>query len=651
MVTGPLIAGPAFLGRVHAWPLPRVVRDVAMQLEIGQVLRESTRWQGCSDQEVRSRALALRAAVQEGEDIRRLVVPVYGLVREICRRKLGMAHHPVQIRGALVMARGNIAEMQTGEGKTLTALMPIVLGALDGRGAHVMTSNEYLAKRDAEFARPVLEEFGLTVGYILHAKPQEERARAYQQDVTYGTEKQFGFDFLIDTMTLTKAFGTAAGRREGAPCPGLLQRGHHFALVDEADSILIDQASTPLIISCPQPCPPDEQVLFRWCDATSAKLIADRHYRLDREKRSAKLTQAGCRSVLLTGRPPQIGRFPTDRLFAQVERSLVARECYRGERDYIVLDGKVEIVDEGTGRVLPGRKWQDGLQQAIEVQAGVAFSDPMGTAARITLQSYMKKYGHLCGMTGTATDVADELRAVYRVAVQVIPPHRRCQRKEGATRVFSTLEAKLAAVTEEIGRLVAAGRSVLVGTSSVHSSELCAKRLADAGITAQVLHARHHEQEARIVEAAGEPGMVTVATNMAGRGTDIKLHESVRTAGGLHVLAIELNSSARVDRQLVGRSARQGDPGSFQFFVSLEDDLLRALGPERHRRLMESGRRRRRTELPASWVKPFYEAQILLEQRGERDRGRMLQQETRQLRMFDSLGLDPHVDLLTDTIF
>jgi preprotein translocase subunit SecA len=550
------------------------------------------------------------------------------------------------------MLRGSIVEMQTGEGKTVVAVMASAVPALTGRGCHVVTTNDYLAGRDAEFARPVLAVLGLSVGAIQHEMTATQRRAVYACDVTYGTEREFGFDFLRDQMNQFEREQPSGDSAEETPfgeAEEPVQRELYFALVDEADSVLIDQSRTPLIISCPRPQASADDTLFRWCHRVSADLVQARDFRFAEGQHSATLTEAGCRRVQLTARPPGLDGLRFEELYRQVELALLSRMAFARDRQYVVLDERIEIVDESTGRILEGRKWKQGLQQAIEVQAGVPISNPLGTAARITLQSYFLRYECLGGMTGTASTARREFREVYRLPVVSIPTHAPCRRVAFPPRVFVSQEAKLDAVVAAIAAQIALGRPVLVGTSTVESSEELADCLRRHGLEFQLLHAREHRREAEIVRMAGAAPVVTVATNLAGRGTDIRLSDEVRQAGGLHVIATGMQTSPRIDQQLIGRSARQGDPGSFQIFVSLNDRLLHALPEGFRRRLTRGARPDAAGELPRSWVTPFLRAQQMLERRHARQRRQQLRHEKALWRVHRRLGLHSIVESLDNS--
>lgn len=614
------------------------------------IIHRSDRLTTLSDEELLAMARKVRWEARAGIPLDQLLPDAYALVRESAARTLNMRHFPVQIMGAIAMFEGHIAEMQTGEGKTLTATMPAFLRALSGQGCHVVTVNDYLAGRDCKIMGPVYERLGLTVGKILEKMEADERRQNYAADITYGTSKEMGFDFLRDRLRkgATQEDGSPTVRRflrtlQGSEEP--VQRGHHFALIDEADSILIDEARTPLIIGLTQPNDPSTVNLFRWSNRSAHQLQPRTDYVYEPERRNAWLTDAGCRKLVLMSKPSLLSSIDTERIYSQVEKALTAKHAFERDRDYVIVDNKVVIVDEGTGRVMDGRKWQDGLHQAIEAKEMVPITAATGEAARITVQSFFRQYTHLAGMTGTALQAASELRRTYRLKVTRIPTNRPCIRRGMTPRFFTTQDAKRNAIVDAIQELRAAGRSILVGTPSVEASEALGLLLKDRLVPHQILNARYHEQEAEIVSDAGHAGHVTIATNMAGRGTDILLEEDVRRAGGLHVIATEMHSSKRIDRQLVGRSARQGDPGSYQFFLSLEDELLRCREPREVARKRRVALPDRYGELGRTWLRYFRRVQNFLERMHRRQRKHLLKQERHRLEQYENMGLDPYLEL------
>ena len=526
--------------------------------------------QALADEDFARRMGEYRQAVQDGEKtLDELLPEVFALVREASRRVLGMRHYDVQLIGGMVLHKGKIAEMKTGEGKTLVATLPVALNALSGKGVHVVTVNDYLARRDAEWMGRLYGFLGLTTGIIVHGLDDEERKAAYAADITYGTNNEFGFDYLRDNMKFY--------------AEQLVQRGHSFAIVDEVDSILIDEARTPLIISGPS----DEDVsAYRIMDGV-VRQLGPEHYTVDEKARTAMLTEEGvirCEELL-----------KLDNLFDPVNvtaqhgilQSLKAHHIFKRDKDYMVVDGQVVIVDEFTGRPMEGRRYSDGLHQALEAKEGVSVAAENQTLAAITFQNYFRLYDKLSGMTGTADTEAVEFQQIYGLEVVSIPPNRPMIRKDYPDLIYRSRKEKYEAILESIRELHKTGQPVLVGTISIETSEMLSAHLKRMGIPHNVLNAKQHEREAEIVAQAGQKGKVTIATNMAGRGTDIILGEGVRELGGLHILGTERHESRRIDNQLRGRSGRQGDPGSSRFYLSLEDDLMRLFGSDRIAGLME----------------------------------------------------------------
>ena len=615
-----------------------------------RAIRLSDSWQRLSLDDLAVQARQLSGRIWSGSPVREHRVELGAVVREAARRLLGTPHYHVQLVGGFAILEGNIAEMQTGEGKTLTAILPAFARASAAHGCHVLTSNDYLAERDAAKLRPVYELLGQSVGCVIAEMEPEQRRAAYRCDVTYSTAKEVGFDFLRDRIA--RGVSTTAHeiprvtlmRSDQEP----LQRGHYFALVDEADAILIDEATTPLIISAPESPDPPTVSLYRWASRFCQTLDPTADFDFDAKRRQVRLGESGCRLALLAPKPAILNRIETERIYTQVENALCARLAYLRDKEYVVVDGKVVIVDESTGRIMDGRKWQDGIHQAIEAKEHLPISGSTGSAAQIASQAYFKLYTHLGGMTGTAASARRELKKTYELRVASVPPHRRNQRRGFRPRVFVTANAKWRAIAQEVQAYVRGGRPVLVGTPSVESSECLGAVLAELGITASILNAKFHRQEAEIIARAGQPGSVTIATNMAGRGTDILLEGQVKSAGGLHVIATEIHSSPRIDRQLVGRAGRQGDPGSFRFFMSLDDELLRVL-PQSRRKLLQrwAAWMAIRGELPSSFARLFRATQSGLERRGRSQRGRMLKFEQQRKERYDLLCLDPYLEYVS----
>ena len=527
--------------------------------------------QALADEELPQRLAVYREQVQNGEkDLDAVLPEVFALVREASTRVLGMRHYDVQLLGAMALHNGKIAEMKTGEGKTLVATLAVILNSLEGKGVHVVTVNDYLAKRDAEWMGRLYNFLGLSVGVIVAGLSDEQRKEAYGADITYGTNNEFGFDYLRDNMKFY--------------AEQLVQRGHHYAIVDEVDSILIDEARTPLIISGAS----DESTdLYQKVDEVVRTLEKEKHYTVDEKGKTASLTDEGVLYV-----EEQLGienLYDTANITAQhhVLQSLKAHTVFRRDVDYIVKDDQVVIVDEFTGRLMAGRRFSDGLHQALEAKEHVTVAAENQTLPSITFQNYFRMYDKLSGMTGTADTEAVEFAQIYGLEVSTIPPNRPMVRKDMPDLIYRTRREKMQAIIQAIKELHATGQPVLVGTISIETSELISQLLKREGVPHSVLNAKHHAQEAEIVAQAGQAGKVTIATNMAGRGTDIKLGEGVVELGGLHILGTERHESRRIDNQLRGRSGRQGDPGSSRFYLSLEDDLMRLFGSDRLSGLMQ----------------------------------------------------------------
>ncbi|MCE9544786.1 MAG: preprotein translocase subunit SecA, partial [Planctomycetia bacterium] len=519
-----------------------------------------------SDEELRKKSLSLRYRARSGESLEALLPEAFGLAREAGKRALGMRHYDVQLLGGMAMHDRAIAEMRTGEGKTLTATLPMYLAALPGRGAHLATVNDYLARRDAEWMRPLYELLGLSVGIVETNMTPADRRQAYECDVTYGTAKEFGFDFLRDRLALRQAaggesdlLGQMLGLSSAAPKRQTVQRGHWFALVDEADSVLIDEARTPLVISAlPEDDEQAAKAAFRFAADAAPQLLEQEHYEYDHDQRSVELSAAGRRLVRSLLQSNALDQLTTADVYEHVEQAIQVQRDYHRDTQYLIRDGEVVIVDEFTGRLAEGRKWRAGLHQAIEAREGVEITFQTNQAARVTIQDFFLLYERLAGMSGTVSSSANELWRIYRLAVAVVPTNRPVARVILPTQVYATADAKWNAVVAEVAEQHALGRPVLVGTRSIDKSQQLSRLLAEAGIQHMVLNANHVAHEAAIVAQAGQLGRVTVSTNMAGRGTDIVLGPGVAELGGLHVIGTELHESARIDRQLIGRCGRQG---------------------------------------------------------------------------------------------
>ena len=558
-----------------------------------------------SSDELRSKSDELRGRAEKGEPLNDLLPEAFALVREAAKRALGQRPFDVQLLGGMVLHQGKIAEMKTGEGKTLAATLPSYLNALSGHGVHVVTVNDYLALRDSEWMGQIHRMLGLEVGCVVAGISETERRAAYRSAITYGQNNEFGFDYLRDNMK-----------------PSLelyVQRGHNYAIVDEVDSILIDEARTPLIISGPVDDDPDR---FRRSDRIIPRLSKDKgHFTVDEKARQVMLTDEGIAEVEKLLHIDNLYAPQNMETLHVVQNGLRAHVLYQKDVDYVVKDGQVVIVDEFTGRLMEGRRWSDGMHQAVEAKEGVKIQNESQTLASVTFQNYFRMYGKLAGMTGTADTEATEFAEIYKLDVAVLPTNRPMVRADHEDQVYRTHKEKWDAVVEDIQDCQRRGQPVLVGTIAIETSEMLAKRLKNKGIPHNVLNAKHHQREAEIISQAGRHGATTISTNMAGRGTDIVLggnaemtlksrgldplspdvqeefeelkaqcdaeREKVVAAGGLHVLGTERHESRRIDNQLRGRSGRQGDPGSSRFYLSLEDDLLRIFGSERIAPLMK----------------------------------------------------------------
>ncbi len=494
----------------------------------------------------------------------------FAVVREASRRVLGMRHFDVQLIGGMVLHQGRVAEMKTGEGKTLVATLPVYLNALEGKGVHVITVNDYLASRDAQWMGQVYKALGLSVGIIVHGLNDMERRQSYLSDVTYGTNNEFGFDYLRDNMKFR--------------LDDYVQREMNFAIVDEVDSILIDEARTPLIISGPTDDSTDKYYLINNVIPSLQKEI---DYTIDEKARSSALTEDGVSKIESALRVTNMYAPEHLEIVHHVHQALKAHSIFKRDVDYVVKEGEVIIVDEFTGRLMPGRRYSDGLHQALEAKEGVKIENENQTLATITFQNYFRMYKKLSGMTGTAETEAAEFIKIYNLEVMVIPTHRDMVRLDHGDQIYKTAKAKYDAVVVEIKGLYEKKRPVLVGTISIEKSEYLSELLGKSGVPHNVLNAKHHEREAEIVAQAGQSGAITIATNMAGRGTDIVLGPGVADLGGLHIIGTERHDARRIDNQLRGRSGRQGDPGSSRFYLSLEDDLLRIFQGERIKKIMD----------------------------------------------------------------
>lgn len=603
-----------------------------------------------SDPQLRKEYLSLIYRAKSGDSLEALLPECYSLVREAGRRKMNMRHYDVQIFGGVCLYHGCIAEMQTGEGKTLTATLPLVLHSMLGKGAHLATVNDYLAHRDAEWMRPLFDALGLKVGIVLTDHNQDQRRQAYGSDITYGTAKEFGFDFLRDRLLMRAQgrnvndfLGAGSNERWSSAGEQPVQRGMHFALVDEADSILIDEARTPLIIgSLGDEAREAVIASFRWASEHASAFVYQEDYTLEEDSRKVELTSKGRQHVRALPRPDEIRTVALVDLYEYIERAIRVLRDYHLDRQYVVRDGEIVIVDEFTGRLAEGRKWRDGIHQAVEARAGVEVSVPTGQAARITVQDLFLRYKYLAGMTGTAATSAGELRKIYRTPVLQVPTNRPPQRKKLPDIVCKDMMEKFERIVQEVLEVHSIGRPVLIGTRSIDKSNILASMLRQQGMKVQILNANEIEREAEIVALAGEKGQITVATNMAGRGTDVKLRDEVRALGGMMVICTELHDAARIDRQLIGRCGRQGDPGTYRQYLAMDDEILRngfGLKPSEKYKLMgEQGR------YSDSMASLFRKAQRKVERKHFRDRMALLYHEKERTKIQRDMGQDPYLD-------
>jgi len=525
--------------------------------------------QAMSDDQLRAQTSRFKERLGQGELLDDLLPEAFATVRETSVRTLNMRHFDVQLIGGMVLHQGKIAEMKTGEGKTLVATLPAYLNALTGKGVHIITVNDYLARRDTEWMGQIYKFLGLTVGTILHGLDDEERKAAYGADITYGTNNEFGFDYLRDNMKFDRA--------------SIVQGELSFSIVDEVDSILVDEARTPLIISGPAE---KSTHLYYQVNTIIPKLVRDKDFTIDEKARSAVLTEDGVAAAERMMKVDNLYDPKYIELLHHINQALKAHTLFKRDVDYIVKNDEVIIVDEFTGRLMPGRRYSEGLHQALEAKENAKIENENQTLATITFQNYFRMYGKLAGMTGTADTEAAEFKKIYDLDVNVIPTHMQMVRIDYPDVIYKTRKEKFEAALDEIEYLHDKGQPVLVGTISIDVSEDLSKKLKKRGIKHSVLNAKNHEGEAEIVAMAGQKGTVTISTNMAGRGTDIVLGPGVTEQGGLHILGTERHESRRIDNQLRGRSGRQGDPGSSRFYLALEDDLLRIFGGERISGLM-----------------------------------------------------------------
>lgn len=542
----------------------KAYRDIVVKINSME-----SQYTALSDADLSAKTAAFKNRIERGETLSSILPEAFATCREASRRALGQRHYDVQMIGGMTLHDGRISEMKTGEGKTLTATLPIYLNALSGKGAHVVTVNDYLAQRDAEWMGQLYSFLGLTTGTIIHGLNDAQRRQAYHSDITYGTNNEFGFDYLRDNMKteLTR----------------FVQRGHHFCIVDEVDSILIDEARTPLIISGPTETSTD---LYYKANAVIPGLHKDSDYIVDEKSRAVTLTDDGISKIEQRLRMTNLYDPHNIEVLHHVNQALKAQIIFKKDVDYVVKDNKVVIVDEFTGRLMPGRRYSDGLHGALEAKENLRVENETQVLASITFQNYFRLYEKLSGMTGTADTEAVEFKKIYNLDVVTIPTNRPLTRQDEQDEVYRTAREKFNVIADEIANAQKRGQPVLVGTVSVEKSELLSSLLKKRNIPHEVLNAKNHGREATIIANAGQAGNVTISTNMAGRGTDIKLGDGVTDAGGLYVIGTERHESRRIDNQLRGRSGRQGDPGRSKFYLSLEDDLMRIFASDRLSALM-----------------------------------------------------------------
>jgi preprotein translocase subunit SecA len=690
--------GSPWWNRVKAWFGPPTWRRLGYAaLQIPRIRYWEKEFSKLSDADIQLKGLHMRGRARGGESLDHLLPEVFALVCVAAKRFIGLRPFDVQLAAGVVLHNGALAEVSTGEGKTLVATLPVVLNAMQGKGVHVTTVNDYLAQRDADWTSRIYTALGLTVGVLQQRMSDEDRKAAYIADITYGTASEFGFDFLRDRLKTKGSAGQSVpfwsawinNPHAAPPVDPKVQRTHHYALVDEADNIFVDDARTPLVISTgSRPATESESIVYKWADALAKSMTRDQHFYLDEKKQKVELSDDGRQQIRYSNPPFGEHSHAMDKLHEHVERAIHANHRFRLDQHYMVQEDKIVIIDESTGRPMPDRQWNDGLHQAVEAKEGVIITYKTDHAAQVTYQSFFKLYTKLAGMTGTAIQNFWEMRRVYKLWVVQVPTNRPAQRKVMPDRVFPTEDVKFDAIVEDIKRLTAQGRPVLVGTRSVDKSEKLSKKLMEVGITHYVLNAKpgNAEREAEIVAQAGRSGAVTIATNMAGRGTDILLggnaeaiawtqlktqykyrhqvppemmqqmidtveaetntksnHHVVVQAGGLHVIGTERHEAARIDRQLIGRAARQGDPGSCQFFLSLEDEILEGVGQGRQERLKVIGQAGGNSNWD-SYASEFLNAQYYVEKRHYKQRLDLMHYERQRQEIMKDLGADPYVD-------
>ena len=591
-----------------------------------------------TDEELKQMSLDLKYRAMTRVPIERLIPEGFALVVASAKRHLGMTHHDVQLQCGIEMAFGCVTEMKTGEGKTLTASLVSYLFALRGLGMHVITFNDYLAERDCETLLPVYRALGLSCGVLKENLPSNQRKEIYRRDITYGSAKEFGFDFLRDRMAIAQSKNQNAG----------VMRGTHYALVDEADSIMIDEARTPLIIGMVSQ---SEHAITTGCCSWAAEhapqFIEVEDFTFDEMKKKIELTAAGIRKCRNLPENEGTRKASIQQIYSYMKNAIKVNRDFHLDKNYAVIGDEIVIVDEFTGRPAEGRQWQQGIHQAVQAKENLEITPPTRQAATITIQSYFNLYEHLCGMSGTVYTSRKEFKKVYKKKVAKIPTHRPIDRTKFPTRVFRTNQEKYQAIADDVKAAVEKGRAILIGNRSVVTSEALSALLKQEEVTHEVLNARFLEKEADIVALAGQPSRVTVATNMAGRGTDIKLHETVKATGGLHVILTELHESKRIDWQLIGRAARQGDPGSYQIYLSFEDEILRlGLGEAAAEKLQKKFASAKSLNSRAVF-RYFAIAQAKLERRYLTDRLIVQKQDIERQKNHFETGQDPYLNTVS----
>ncbi|WP_077328059.1 preprotein translocase subunit SecA [Virgibacillus siamensis] len=541
-----------------------------LQKKVDQIEAMETEIEKLTDEELKQKTVEFKERHANGESLDDILVEAYAVVREGSKRVLGMRPFPVQLMGAISLHEGNIAEMKTGEGKTLASTMPAYLNAISGKGVHIITVNDYLADRDAREMGELYNFLGMTVGLNGNGLSKEEKREAYNSDITYGTNNEFGFDYLRDNMVLYKE--------------QMVQRPLNFAIIDEVDSILIDEARTPLIISGSAQ---KSAQMYMQANSFVSTLKHETDYTYDEKTKGVQLTEEGINKAESYFNIENLFNLDHVSLTHHINQALKAHASMHRDTDYVVQEGEVIIVDQFTGRLMKGRRYSDGLHQAIEAKEGLQIQNESMTLASITFQNFFRMYNKLAGMTGTAKTEEEEFRNIYNMDVVAVPTNKPIIRDDKADMIYKSMDGKFRAVVEDIKVRYENGQPVLVGTVAVETSELISKLLKKAGVKHNVLNAKNHFREAEIIENAGQPGAVTIATNMAGRGTDIKLGDGVKELGGLAVIGTERHESRRIDNQLRGRSGRQGDPGLTQFYLSMEDELMRRFGSDNLKSMME----------------------------------------------------------------